>query len=301
MSSMTESLLLHAQTLVSTGECSASIDTLRAVIAQCTSDINNCEEGGEEVVANDNACCTSRRMRSTASHLLSTLLLQRAGRRKQKRRITQLQQRWGAQDIDIDDNDGNCCHEDKDECEADTILRTKLGYHLRLSAMAFGYPPCGCSTSCRSKSSSPSPVLNHDDIRNHKALSTIPDSSSATFQRTTIIDNALPPLLFQTLQHAFRPKSTYCSEFYHHHETNIFASHNIPLPPTSTSNDCTTASYSSPPISSSMLDQHLHQSKSLFEQVAILIQPQLIQYFPNIIHATSVEIWCHTRSQDEGH
>jgi type II secretory pathway pseudopilin PulG len=50
-----------------------------------------------------------------------------------------------------------------------------------------------------------------------------------------------------------------------------------------------------------MLDQHLRQSKSLFEQVAILIQQQLIHYFPNIIHATSVEIWCHTRSQDEGH
>jgi hypothetical protein len=301
MSSMTESLLLHAQTLASTGECSASIDTLRVVIAQCTSDIKNCEEGGEVVAADDdNACRTSRRMRSTASHLLSTLLLQRAGRRKHKRCIAQLHQRRGAQDIDID-YDGNCCHEDKDECEADTILRTKLGYNLRLSAMAFGYPPCGCSVSCRSKSSSPSPVLNHDDIRKHKALSSIPDSSSAMFQRTTIIDNALPPLLFQTLQHAFRPQSTYWSEFYHHHETNIFASHNIPLPPTSTSNDCTTASYSSSPLSSSMLDQHLRQSKSLFKQVAILIQQQLIQYFPNIIHATSVEIWCHTRSQDEGH
>ena len=84
MSAMTESLLLHAQTLVSTGECSASIDTLRVVIAQCTSDIKNCEEGGE-VDVDENARRTSRRMRNVASHLLSTLLLQRAGRRKLER------------------------------------------------------------------------------------------------------------------------------------------------------------------------------------------------------------------------
>ena len=303
MSSMTESLLLHAQTLVSTGECSASIDTLRVVIAQCTSDIKNCEEEGrgEVDVADDTARRTARRMRNTASHLLSTLLLQRSGRRKQERRDSCRRMR-AAQDIDEYD-DYYCCNEDEDECEADALLRTKLGYQLRISTMAFGYPPCGCSSSCsKFKSSLPSPVLNHDNIHKHKALSSILDSSSAMFQRTTIIDNVLPPLLlFQKLQHAFRPKSKYWSEFYHPHETNMFASHNIPLPPTNTSNYCT-ASSSPPPSSSSsmLLDQHLYQSKSL-EQVAILIQQQLIQYFPDIIHATSVEIWCHARSQDEGH
>lgn len=185
MSAMTESLLLHAQTLASTGECSASIDTLRVVISQCTSDINNCEEGGE-VDVDENACHTSRRMRNVASHLLSTLLLQRAGRRKLERCITVERRRRTAQDIG--EYDGNCCHEDEDECEADALLHTQLGYQLRLSTMAFGYPPCGCSSSCSKFKSSP--VLN---------------SSSATFQRTTIIDNVFSPLLFQKLKHAFRP------------------------------------------------------------------------------------------------
>ena len=282
MSAMAESLLLHAQKLVSTGECSASIDTLRVVISQCTSDINNCEEGGE-VDVDENACRTSRRMRNVASHLLSTLLLQRAGRRKLERCITVERRRRTAQDIG--EYDDNCRNDrDEDECEADALLHTQLGYQLRLSTMAFGYPPCGCSSSSCSKfKSSPSPVLN---------------SSSATFQRTTIIDDVLSPLLLQKLKLAFRPKSTYWSEFYRHYETNIFASHNIPLPPTSTSYDSSASSSSS---SSSLLDQQLHQSKSLFKQVAIIIQQNLIHHFPDIIHATSAEIWCHARSHDEGH
>ena len=110
-------------------------------------------------------------------------------------------------------------HDDtrNDEYEADDLL-WRFGYRLRLSKAAFGYPICNCLQ--RKHITQPNP--------NMESL-------------PTIIDNALPKLMFDALQHAFRPESRYWSQFYckanwnqngtkdEKRKANQFASHNIPL------------------------------------------------------------------------
>ena len=163
-------------------------------------------------------------------------------------------------------------HDDtrNDGYEADQLL-WKLGYRLRLSTAAFGYTMCNCTQ--------PNP--------NMESL-------------PTIIDNALPKLIFDALQHAFRQESRYWSQFYckancnqngtkdEERKANQFASHNIPLP-------------SNINASSSSYSKHVRQSKSLLEQVAIITQHQLQDHFPQIMNATSVEVWSHKRPLDGMH
>jgi len=160
--------------------------------------------------------------------------------------------------------------DDDDETEANDIL-SKLGYISRLSKLAFGYPICNCN-------------------RQQKRYNNTQPTASSPISAVAI-DDILPLSIFNALQHAYRPESKYWSELYSkvnsatttEKEKNQFASHNITLPPSNISTS------SQPPPS------------SILEQVAILVQQQLKDEFPEIRHATSVEVWTHKRPPDGEH
>ncbi|KAL7438153.1 hypothetical protein ACHAXH_008410 [Discostella pseudostelligera] len=280
MSLMTENLLLHAQSLREEGDMDASIDLLRVVIAQCNSDGHKARqrtiERDRHRLIDDNYVegdildvGTIGQIRQMSAYQLALLLLQRSGRKR--------------------------CNSlgDIDEKEADELL-WKLGYRLRLSKMAFGYLRCiSCfyqyGTNDRQQSS-------REAIFSEQRV-------------VAVIDNLLPTTLFDALQNAFRPGSRYWSEFYNktisdqeeslarttdNHttrswDTNQFASHNIPLP---------RCHETSP--AALLLDQ-LQRSKSLLEQVAIITQHRLRERFPDVLKATSVEVWSHRRPTDGQH
>jgi hypothetical protein len=270
MSLMTENLLLQAQTLRIEGVIDASIDLLRVVISQCNSDLqhtdgnsgdNDDQSSAVEDEGESKSNTTTKHLRQMASYQLALLLLQRSGR----------VYRWNA-------NNNN---ESDDEVEADTLL-LKLGYRLRLSKIAFGYPICSC---------------NHSQTKNNKEIKS--ELSSKLMQPITI-ENVLPTSIFDALQYSFRPESRYWNEFYCkvssntsddtddtliQKKTNQFASHNIPIPT----------------LPSSVYSDSIQQSKSLLEQVAIITQHQLKCNFPDIMNATSVEVWAHRRPLDGQH
>mmetsp|Transcript_29427 Transcript_29427/g.59191 ORF Transcript_29427/g.59191 Transcript_29427/m.59191 type:complete len:539 (+) Transcript_29427:196-1812(+) len=216
---------------------------------------------------------TTSHMRRVAAYQLALLLLQRSGRRLQSPKQQQT----------------DC---DNDEMEADGQL-WKLGFRLRLTKMAFGYPRCDCKNSRTTK------ILKKEDIELPLAT----------------MDNALPTSIFIALRHSFRPDSKYWMEFYNklngssddisepfQFETesggdvgNQFASHNIKLPPLNPSNH---------PHSSLQLPsllQQLSDSNSLLEQAAIITRHRLRHRFPRLDKATSVEIWSHRRQPDGHH
>ena len=191
--------------------------------------------------------------------------------------------------------------------EADALLH-KLGYRLR-STLVFGYPPC---PSCCL------PPL-HPAREEEGAIAR--GAVGRRFLRTTVIDGTLPTSTFRALRCAFRPTSRYWSEFYHHQRGNSkstndqddddndddegatsrrkrrrttknnnnpssFASHNISLP----ADD-----------NAALPDQLLWRSKSLLEQVSLLVRRRLARRFPDIVDSTSVEIWCHRRPWNREH
>lgn len=274
MSLMTENLLLHAQSLREEGELDASIDLLRVVISQCNSDAQKEKEenirhrvaNGSSSVISDNlyAETTIEKLLQTAAYQLALLLLQRSGRQRSN----------SLGDID--------------EKEADNLL-WKLGYRLRLTKIAFGYPRCNCFST-----------------NNNHQLTQVETSCSENRCAVSVIDNLLPASIFDAAQHAFRSGSRYWSEFYTSGDhcdqgelsktidnqstqrTSHFASHNIRL-----RNE---ASSTTRPIS-----EKLQSSKSLLEQVAIIAQHRLQERFPDIRKATSVEMWSHRRSSDGHH
>ena len=264
MSSMTESLLLEAQTLRLEGDHDGSIHLLRTVISQCNSDI---------AAAGDAKSTTeiARRMRQVAVYQLTLMLLQRCGRYRY--RMLSISNGVAGDKIPAENNYL------EDEEEADE-LSWKLGYRLRLSAKAFGYPSCRCRYT----------II----------------SSEAPLH---IIDDAIAPTLFGALQFSFRPDSKYWSEFYSRINgdndefwnrgkdflqsssmstmKNQFASHNIVLP--------------SPTASEENVLHHIQNASSLLEQVAISVKHKLLQRFPELRYAKSVEIWCHKRPPDGCH
>ena len=283
---MSESLLLQAQSLRLEGELDTSVDLLRVVLSQCNSDLRGKDEEGEagrtdesrsnqqQLQQESPGVATTRRLRNVAAYQLALLLLQRSGR----------QIMYGSSPSTPHCNDEN---------EADELL-WKLGYRLRLSNRAFGYPVGGC-TSChrRGDNNIPSP--------------TVSGSMQHTCPQLAVIDDALPVTLFQGLVHAFRPDSRYWSEFYckanddvtaedgknpKQQKANQFASHNIPLP--------NNGSSPSLPITSPS-QHHLQQSNSILEQVAIITQHKLREHFPEVMNATSVEVWSHRRPPDGQH
>jgi len=148
-----------------------------------------------------------------------------------------------------------------EETEADLVL-TRLGYRLRLSKFALGY-----NINRTVKRVDPS----RDSRRPPSAVHAV--------------DGAMPSKLFQSLQHALRPHSRYWSHFYSK-AGNQFASHNITL-------DAGDRAGS--------VELRLNNSKSLFEQIAIIAQKILKFRFPQIKHATSVEVWAHKRPADGQH
>lgn len=248
MSHMTESLLLESQSLRLEGDIDASINLLRIVLSQCTSDIE----------ADSSALTTTRKMRQMAAYQLALLLLQRSGRHQ-----------YNMLSSDISGSDTTTV----DEKEADELLN-KLGYKLRLSSSAFGYPLCCCQ---------------HANANNELPLH--------------IIDNILPSEVFDAVKHSFRSDSKYWSEVYSkvnakcclswignddsiEYRRNKFVSHNIPLPTDSSRDN----------LLHSM--QHAH---SLIEQVAIITKHRLMHRFPALKDATSVEVWCHRRPPDGSH
>ena len=255
---MTENLLLQAQRLRLDGDIDTSIDLLRVVEKQCNSDLQKNDGKSTADDGIDNSSIDGEesnsiivlQLRETAAYQLALLLLQRSGRRCNST---------------SNDND----HTLVDETEANDIL-SKLGYRLRLSNLAFGYPICNC---------------NQQSQKRYNNAQSSPISA-------VVIDDILPLSIFNALQHAYRPGSRYCSELYSKvnsitatekkNNTNQFASHNIPLPPRSN------ASSQSPP-------------SSILEQVAIIVQQQLQDDFPYITHATSVEVWSHQRPPDGEH
>ena len=113
---MTESLLLQAQSLRLKGDMNGSIDLLRIVLSQCNSDLRVVGERS----ARSMDTTTTRKIRQMASYQLALLLLQISGR---------------SQFV----NKGETNSSKSDEYEADGLL-WKLGYRLRLSSLAFGYP-----------------------------------------------------------------------------------------------------------------------------------------------------------------
>lgn len=230
---------MEAQSLRLEGDIDGSIALLRVVIAQCNADATD----AKHLMTHD--------LWQMASYQLALLLLQKSGRYS-------------------DD-------QARSESEADDIL-VKLGYRLRLSSQAFGYPVCECAI----------------DKSTSRKLKT----TDGTKLPLLMIDDMLPQSIFQALQHSLRPQSRYWTDFYS--ETNegegssdeaggkrrrIFASHNVPLPITTdlTSTKC------------------IEKASSLIEQVAIIVNHCLSQHFPSISSATSVEIWSHRRSPDAQH
>ena len=277
---MTENLLLHAQSLREDGDIDASIELLRVVILQCNLDLDarNEKDARPRKVSDNNVegdiidVETTGQLRQMAAYQLALLLLQRSGRQ-------------------------SCVSlSDIDEKEADDLLR-KLGYRLRLSKMAFGYPLCcGCHQ--------------YDASNNNKQTSRVGILSDNRIG-VAAIDKVLPSSIFDALKHAYRPGSRYWSEFYNnracdqekslsgendnHTSTQrsnacSFASHNIPLPRCNNSSSAMTH-----------LPDVLQRSKSLLEQVAIITQHRLQDCFPGIRKATSVEVWSHRRSSDGHH
>mmetsp|Transcript_17420 Transcript_17420/g.36745 ORF Transcript_17420/g.36745 Transcript_17420/m.36745 type:complete len:581 (-) Transcript_17420:147-1889(-) len=289
MSLMTESLLLEAQSLRSEGEHDDSIDLLRTVLSQCNSDLRRLAQRGVLHGTIDDACksdgsemnaeqattlITTRQLRQTAAYQLALQLLQRAGVQQHRNNINI------AHPIK--------CHESlsvrEDEREADRLL-WKLGYRLRLSSLALGYPSCDCI-----------------GYKEKTKLNNV-DTQKALQMPVIVIDNALPSIFFYALQHGFREKSRYWSEFYckvnsgesqsnsdipQQTKANQFASHNIPLPLDKTH-------------PSQSVAQNVQDAKSLFEQVAIIVQDRLRKQFADIVNATSVEVWSHRRPPDGQH
>ncbi len=270
---MTENLLLHAESLREDGDLDASIELLRVVISQCNSDARKGEEERYRVTDENNVegsiqyVKTTRKLRQTAAYQLALLLLQRSGR----------------QSSNVPD--------DIDEKEADNLL-WKLGYRLRLSKNAFGYPRC---SNCRQHA-----IVNDQQS---PLLETLSENKNSVGVGVAVIDKLLPTSIFDALQHAFRPGSRYWSEFYtkkddgqdrfssaNDNRTSHFASHNISLP------SCNKASSATIPLS-----DILQRSKSLLEQVAIIAQHRLQERFPDVLKATSVEVWSHRRPSDGHH
>ena len=267
MSSMTESLLLEAQNLHLDGDHDGSIHLLRIVISQCNSDI---AAAGGAKSSKDIAW----RMRQMAAYQLALSLLQRRGRC------------WYHMLGIGNGGAGEKVPENKDlerETEADELL-WKLGYKLRLSVKAFGYPSC-C---CRYTTLSPGAPVH-------------------------VIDDAIASNLFGALQFAFRPESKYWSDFYSKinggggaswtresnglqspSKRNQFASHNIILPSSASE------SFDSDASSGDLLHQ-MQNASSLIEQVAISARHKLQKRFPNLKDAKSVEVWCHERPPDGCH
>lgn len=283
---MTENLLLHAQSLREEGDMDASIDLLRVVVTQCNTDAlkvarqqaierdrHRLTDGNNSVEGGILDGGTIGQLRQMAAYQLALLLLQRSGRKSCN---------------SIGDGD-------IDEKEADDLM-WKLGYRLRLSKMAFGYPRC--SSCCSQYGANDRQQSSREAIFSEQRV-------------VAVIDNLLPTTLSDALQHALRPGSRYWSEFYNNTisikyqeesvdrstdnqttqrwDTNQFASHNIPLP----------RCYETSPATL-LLDQ-LQHSKSLLEQVAIITQHRLRERFPDVLKATSVEVWSHRRPTDGQH
>jgi hypothetical protein len=273
MSLMTESLLLEAQSLRLEGDMHTSIDLLRTVLSQCDSDIKAAAsaalDGAEcEVIAADTIKAVWR-MRQLAAYQLALLLLQRDGRcYYMKYCNTTLAFRAESTSDD----------EQSDEKEAEDLL-SRLGYKMRLTTRAFGYPSCCCRYNISISSFSDIPCRMMDDV--------------------------LPSQLFEALQSAFRPDSRYWTELYSKVNSdndsswlddrnrgptstkrNQFVSHNIELPPDDPH---------------PLLLQALQSAKSIIEQVAIITKYKLIPHFPELKDAQSVEVWCHRRPIDGSH
>jgi hypothetical protein len=231
---MSQSLLMEAQSLRLEGDIDGSIALLRVVISQCDADVDN-----------DGTAAEKHRMThelwQMASYQLSLLLLQKSGR----------------------------CSDQASEREADNTL-VKMGYRLRLSTKAFGYPACECAA-----------AITNDDAK-------LP---------LLMIDDILPQSIFHALQHSLRPSSRYWTDFYSKtsegegrsneagDKRRIFASHNISLPNSTdlTSSEC------------------IEKASSLIEQVAIIVKHCLSHHFPLLATATSVEVWSHRRTPDAQH
>ena len=274
MSLMTENLLLQAQRLRLDGDIDTSIDLLRVVVKQCNSDLQKNEKrstddvnGNSSINGEESNSIIVLQIRETAAYQLVLLLLQRSGRRCYSTSND------NADTILKNESDDGRCNinditkkkSDDDETEADNIL-SMLGFRLRLSKVAFGYPICNC---------------NQQQKRYNNTQPTASSPISAV-----AIDDILSLSIFNALQHAYRPESKYWSELYSkvnstekQKNTNQFASHNIPLPPNNTN----------------------RSPSSILEQVAILVQQQLKDEFPDIINARSIEIWSHKRPLDGEH
>ena len=277
MSLMTENLLLQAQRLRLDGDIDTSIDLLRIVVKQCNSDLQIDEKRSTDDVDDNSSTSECKlesdslvvlQLRETAAYQLALLLLQRSGRR------------CNSTYINANDDTIQKKKSDDDETEADNIL-SKLGYRLRLSKLACGYPICNCNQQqkrCSNTHSNASSICNCNQ-QQKRYNNTQPTTSSPI--SAVVIDDILSSSIFNALQHAYRPQSKYWSELYNKVNSttttkNQFASHNIPLPTNTL-------------------------PSSILEQVAILVQQQLQDDFPDIIHATSVEVWSHKRPTDGEH
>ncbi len=227
---------MEAQSLRLEGDLDASIAVLRVVISNCNAD------AGQRAAADTDHQVTHQ-LREMASYQLALLLLQTGGR----------------------------CRNQRSEREADEILR-KLGYRLRLSTKAFGYPACECEvfdkSNCKLKTNEESKLP------------------------LVMIDDILPQPLFDALRHSFRPNSRYWTNFYSKTTNDdeggtrrIFASHNISLPT----------------ITQLTYTKCIDQASSLIEQVAIIVKHCLSEHFPSIMGATSAEVWSHRRPPDAQH
>ena len=229
---------MEAQSLRLEGDIDGSIAVLRIVVSNCNAD-------ADEGAAVDAKHQMTHQLWAMASYQLALLLLQTSGR---------------------------CCNQ-ASEREADKIL-VKLGYRLRLSTKAFGYPACECAGD-----------KSRCEMKTNKN-STLP---------LLIIDDILPQPLFKALRHSMRPKSTYWTNFYSKtiegrfdHEGDkrrIFASHNVSLPKSTelTYTEC------------------IQNASSLIEQVAIIIKHCLLKHFPSVSAASSAEVWAHRRPPDAQH
>lgn len=261
MSGMTQSLLLEAQSLRLDGDLDASIDLLRVVLTQCNSDVDSavedddCADGGGSIATLQ----TTQRLRRVAVYQLALLLLQRSGRCSH-----------GSTSYHLSTRDDGQSDNERDEHEADTLL-WKLGYQLRLSKSAFGYPTCDCK----------------------HLLSTEEHTSELPL---VVIDDVLPSTLFEALSHSFRSDSRYWSQFYYGDEEtsndssnskgrNQFVSLNIELPQSHIS----------------YTQQVRNDATSLLQQTAIIVHQRIQHKFPSVKNATSVEVWSHQRPSDGHH
>lgn len=238
---------MEAQSLRLEGDIDGSIALLRVVISQCNADCN-ADIDSNEGTAVDAQHRMTHELWQMASYQLAFLLLQKSGR----------------------------FSDQASEREADNIL-VRMGYRLRLSAKAFGYPACECDVAMSSR----------------YKLKTNYDAKLPLL----IIDDILPQPIFHALQHSLRPHSRYWTEFYSKtnecegksHESGdkrrIFASHNVSLP-------------NGTDLSSTKC---VAKASSLIEQLAIIVKHCLSQHFPLIATATSAEVWSHRRPPDAQH